>query len=100
MDDNVLAKRVEKTAAAVLKVYEQVVDADTTDGAMAITLPPVVEAAGKIYAIILKTDGGDLTIQDQDDSYGWGDLTCDDAGDGYLLYSDGETWWQIGAITP
>ena len=88
-----------KTAAATLAVYETRINANTTAGAMAITLPPVAMAAGNFYSIILGTDGGDLTIQDQDDSYNWDDLTCDDALDGYLLYSDGFNWWTMGAKT-
>lgn len=88
-----------KDAAATLSVYETQIRADTTDGAMPITLPPVAEAKGRTYSIILETDGGDLTIQDNDDSYNWSDLTCDDALDGFLLYSDGHVWWQLAAIT-
>ncbi len=88
-----------KTAAATLKLYEQQVRANTTAGAMAITLPGVAEAKGLTFSIILETDNGDLTIQDADDSYNWADLTCDDALDGFLLYSDGKVWWQLAAIT-
>ena len=88
-----------KTADATLKLYETQVRADSTAGAMTITLPPVSEAAGLMFSIILETDGGNLTIQDQDDSYNWSDLTCDDALDGFLLYSDGFIWWQLAAIT-
>jgi hypothetical protein len=88
-----------KTASATLALYEQQVRVDTTDGAVSITLPSVAEAKGLMFSIILETDGGtDLTIQDADDSYNWADLTCDDALDGYLLYSDGHVWWQLAAI--
>ena len=95
--DNV--KRVTKDAAATLTVYEQVVFADTTDGAMAITLPPVSEAVGKMYSIKLITDGGNLTVQDQDDSYDWsgqgGDFTLTAATDCVLLFSDGHAWYNL-----
>ena len=90
---------VVKTAAATLTLLETQVRANTTAGAMAITLPSVAEAKGLTFSIILETDNGDLTIQDADDSYNWSDLTCDDALDGYLLYSDGHVWWQLAAIT-
>ena len=92
-------RQVYKTAAATLTLDETLVICDTTAGAMAITLPAVAEARGLMFSIILETDGGDLTIQDQDDSYNWSDLTCDDALDGFLLYSDGYVWWQLAAIT-
>lgn len=88
-----------KTAACTLALYEQQIRANTNAGAMAITLPPVAEAKGLTFSIILETDGGNLTIQDHDDSYNWSDLTCDDALDGFLLYSDGYVWWQLAAIT-
>jgi hypothetical protein len=97
--ESVSDKFVVKTAAATLTVREQQVRANTTAGAMAITLPPVGEARGLTFSIILETDGGNLTIQDGDDSYNWTDLTCDDALDGFLLYSDGFVWWQLAAIT-
>ena len=100
MDDNRLDMPLYKTAAYSMKVGDLVVHYDTTAGAMAVTLPPVAAAKGKIYSIMLDTDGGDLTIQDIDDSVSWSDLTCDDAGDGFLLYSDGQIWWQLGATTP
>ena len=80
------------TASATLEVYEQLAICDSTDGAMTLTLPPVGEAKGKFYSIIFETDNGDLTVQDQDDSYDWSDLTADDAGECLLLYSDGFKW--------
>jgi len=86
-----------KTAACTLGIYEQVIRANTTTAAFTITLPNVVEAKGMIFSIFLETDGGDLTIQDQDESYDWTDLTCDDALDGYLLMSDGYVWWTIAS---
>lgn len=90
---------VVKTVAATLLLTETQVRVDSTLGAMALTLPSVAEAKGLTYSIILETDGGNLTIQDADDSYNWADLTCDDALDGFLLYSDGFVWWQLAAIT-
>jgi len=88
-----------KAATATLTVRETQVRVNTV-AAVTITLPGVVEAKGLTFSIILETDGGfDLTIADADDSYDWGDLTCDDALDGYILYSDGLVWWELGAIT-
>ena len=98
-NEQVISKFAAKTASATLTLDENRVEVDSTAGAMTITLPPVAEAKGLEFAIILVTDGGDLTIQDQDDSYNWSDLTCDDALDGFLLKSDGKTWWQLAAIT-
>ncbi len=63
-----------------------------------ITLPPVVECAGRIYSI--RDCGGltssyNVTIQDKDDSRDWSDDTLDSAEDSLLLYSDGEKWHKI-----
>jgi len=90
--------RTDADAAETLQVYEQVVliDTDTNDGTFTLTLPPVAEAAGKFYAIHLIDDGGDVTVQDQDDSYDWGgDYTLDADADGVLLFSDGLKWWLV-----
>lgn len=87
------------TEETYLALYQQQVRANTTAGAMTIYLPAVAEAKGLMFSIILETDNGNLTIADLDDSYNWSDLTCDDALDGFLLYSDGHVWWQLAAIT-
>ena len=90
---------VVKAATATLTLLETQVRVNTV-AAVTITLPSVAEAKGLTFSIILETDGGfDLTIADADDSYNWADLTCNDALDGYLLYSDGHVWWQLAAIT-
>ena len=81
-----------------MEVFEQVVliDTDTVDGTFTVTLPPVAEAAGKMYSITLIDAGGTVTIQDQDDSYDWNDIDDMDADDdAELLYSDGLRWFEI-----
>lgn len=89
-----------KTASASLTPYETKVVCDSTAGAMTITLANVAEMVGKFVSIVLAVDGGDVTIQDNDESLYWdGDYTLDDVGDGYLLYSDGASWWAIGALS-
>ena len=110
MGHNILQKFVEETqvdhmsptnlaAAATLTVYQTKVVCDSTDGAFSVTLPNVGEAVGKIFSIVLAADGGDITIQDQDESLYWdGDYTLASVGDGKLLYSDGASWWPIAAL--
>ena len=92
--------RTDADAAETLEVYEQVVliDTETNAGTFTLTLPPVTEAAGKHYSITLAADDGNVTIQDQDDSYNWeGDYTLSDANDCYLLFSDGLKWWNVSS---
>ena len=55
-----------KTAAATLALYEQQIRYDTTAGAMSVTLPPVAEAKGLEFSIILETDGGPVLIAAED----------------------------------
>ena len=92
-------RQVYKTAAATLTLDETLVICDTTAGAMAITLPAVAEARGLMFSIILETDGGDLTVQDQDDSYNWSDMVLTAATDHVLVYSDGFQWNQLVDVT-
>lgn len=88
-----------------MTVRDSLVHCNTDDNAITITLPPVGEAAGKIFVIYLVSDnsGNDVTLQDyQDDSALWsdiGDVTMDDVGDGNCLYSDGKAWWNLHART-
>jgi hypothetical protein len=98
-DQNVLDKLAHITEATTLNSRQQVVRCDSTDGAFAVTLAPVSEMEGRTVSIKLEVDNGDVTIQDADDSLYWdGDYTLNDVGDGYLLYSDGESWYPIGAL--
>jgi hypothetical protein len=98
-DGQVLNKTTFGTVAATLTAQQQVVEYTTAAGACACTLPPVIEAMGKIYTISLITDGGDLTVQDQDDSRDWTDLTMDTANDYCCLYSDGRKWFNLDSET-
>ena len=92
------ARTVAVTAADTLEVYEQNVLVTST-GAYAITLPPVSEARGLMYSIYFVSDGGDVTIQDQDDSFDWSDMVMTANNDRVLLYSDGRTWHPLIDVT-
>ena len=91
----VLDKTTFGTVAATLTSQQQVVEYNTTAGACAVTLPPVIEAMGKMYSISLITDGGDLTVQDQDDSRDWADIVLTAANDYVLLFCDGRKWFSL-----
>ena len=103
MGRNNSVEKIVRTAAdttETLEVWEQVVlvDTDTADGTFTLTLPPVGEAAGKFYTITLIDAAGALTIQDQDDSNDWTNITTLDAdNDGVMLYSDGLKWWTVAS---
>ena len=60
---------------------------------MTITLPSVSEAKGRVFTFWLKTDGGNVTLQDQDESLLWGgDYSFTAADDHLSLMSDGIHW--------
>jgi hypothetical protein len=93
-------KYLKVTAAAALTVRDQVVRVTAGAGNFAVTLPNVSEAAGLIFSLYLvATGGGQVTVQDNDESEGWADMVMTAANDMVLLYSDGITWFKIVDIT-
>lgn len=70
--------------------------ADVDSGPITITLPPVAEAKGRFYSIIVRNADAvnTITIEDrQDDSECWlGDIEYNGKCDGALFYSDGLAW--------
>lgn len=97
--DTVKDKHRTLTEAVSINVYDQACIIDSTAGAFAVTLPSVSEAKGKIYTFYMKTDGGNVTIQDRDDSPDWTDLTFTAVTDKAILYSDGMIWWVLASST-
>lgn len=90
--DQVLDRITEVSAAYSMAVTDQVVHV-TNATTFAITLPSVIEAAGKIYTILQVSGTNVTTIQDKDDSADWTDITDMDAvNDSVVLYSDGYKW--------
>ena len=91
-------KFVEKTAAATLKLHEQLVfcTANTATDDYTLTLPPVSQAAGLsfyIYATIANAKA--VTVQDNNDDAGMDDIALDTDADDVLLYSTGKQWIQL-----
>jgi len=74
--------------------------ADDDSGAITITLPPVAEAKGRFYSILIRDADGTntVTVEDNnDDSENWAaDIPFDGPNEGAVFYSDGLKW----AITP
>jgi len=91
-NDTVVDKVVFATAAITLGVNDQVVRMDATGGAFAVTLPNVSEARGLFYTFIALDTTGDITLQDQNESELWTDLTFAVDDESAVLYSDGRTW--------
>lgn len=74
--------------------------ADGDSGPIIITLPPVAEAKGRFYSIIIRDADGfnTVTIEDNnDDSECWvGDIIYNGKCDRSLFYSDGLAWHALG----
>lgn len=82
-------------ADAVMDVSDNVLHVTGFSAAVAITLPPVAQAAGQIYAIKVLDDASvnNVTVQDQDESRNWTDQDIVNASGGKIvLLSDGEEW--------
>ncbi|RQW92817.1 MAG: hypothetical protein EHM79_00380 [Geobacter sp.] len=109
--DAVPNKIIHPVVTTSLKVYEQVVYVSTVDAHVTITMPPVAEAAGRIYSImcILRTGSYDVTITDYKDDTGnatkaHGDLgnanlVLNAANEHVILYSDGVAWHLLNNVT-
>jgi len=94
-----LSTFLEVTEAVTLTPRDQVVHVITeaNQADFSVTLAPVAECAGLFVSVALVTLGDNevVTLQDQDDSYDWADLTLDALNDGVLLHCDGIKWWVI-----
>jgi len=75
--------------------------ADGGSGPITVSLPPVAQARGKFYSVIVRNADAvnTITLQDLDDSECWpGDLVWDGKCDGGLFYSDGLCWLFLGTL--
>jgi len=86
-------KRV--TEAATLAVREQAVEANGTSGNYQITLPPVADANGRIYAVYLHTAGGNTVTVASGEAAPQitAALTADD--DFVLAFAFGGRWYLL-----
>ena len=93
----VVDKFIDPAADVQMTTYDYVVrpSADGDSGPITVTLPPVADAKGRFYSIIiLNADAvNTVTIQDKDDSECWiGDIVANGKCDRCLMYSDGRAW--------
>jgi len=86
---------VRVTAAKTLRVDERFIHAtaNTATDSYAITLPGVAAAKGNQFSITVTIANSKVvTVQDQNDSEDWTDLTLDADEDAVVLYSTGIRW--------
>lgn len=90
--------KVVDNANASLSVTEQHVTVKSDSSAVTLTLPDVSEAKGKMFSVVaLNGQTNNVTVEDNDESLEWTDITM--AGDlaCLLLFSDGRTWYTIAS---
>lgn len=95
--DIVIDKYAACEAAYQMTVRDYVVRGTTTSAGAAfiITLPPVVEARGRTYSVLMRAKNGakNITITSKGDSEAWGgDYLLAAAGHRISFYSDGMSW--------
>lgn len=87
-------KYIDPAASTQLTTYDYVVRVSASS-AITLTLPPVAEAIGRTYTIIvaLASFTNTVTVADKDDSEGWVDIVLTNAGQVLTLYSNGTKWF-------
>lgn len=92
----VVDKYVDPAVTYQMTTRDYVVRPDATrTGPITIYLPPVADAKGRFYSILVRSANttDTVTIADKDDSEEWArDIVLNDDGQALLLYSDGLKW--------
>ena len=83
------------TEDATLTINQQVVEVDATGGAATLTLPNVVEAAGRTYYITKLGAGNTFTVTDDSGAIEWNNRVLNGDDDHTVLQSDGRRWWIL-----
>lgn len=96
--DTVMGKFAAVTADYQMTVRDYAVRiwANNASGPITLTLPPVEQAAGKVYCGVCREAdvNAAVLVQDKDDSECWeGDFVMDGDCDNFLCYSDGLKWF-------
>lgn len=102
-DKQVVDKYHDPNASYEMTVRDYVMrpSADGNSGPITVYLPPVAEAKGRIYSILIRNADAvnTVTIADLDDSECWlGDIVFNGKCDGCLFYSDGLAWFPLELI--
>ena len=84
------------TYAATIAQRDRTTKVDSTLGVGTLTLPNVGQMAGRMYSVLATTGNTNaVTVQDNDESVGWGDRTLNGANMNALFYSDGLRIHQV-----
>jgi len=99
-DKEVVDKFIDPAASVEMTSRDYVVRPSALSAPMTIVLPPVAEAKGRFYSIVVRAADAQntITISDKDDSECWADIVLDGKCDHVLLYSDGLYWHALGSL--
>lgn len=100
-DKEVVDKYIDPAVSVEMTSRDYVVRPSALTGNMVIVLPPVAEAKGRFYSIVVRAanQGFTITITDKDDSECWADIVLNSKCDRVLLYSDGLLWHPLASLT-
>lgn len=102
-DKIVVDKFVDPRANYQMSTRDYVVrpTADGVSGPITLILPPVSEAKGRFYSILVRNADpvNTITVTDRDDSECWlADIVLNGKCDKLLMYSDGLAWLPLTGI--
>ena len=100
----VVDKFIDPNATVLMTTRDYVVrpSADAISGPIAVVLPPVAEAKGRFYSIVVRAADAvnTVTVMDRDDSECWiEDIVFNSKCDRVLMYSDGLCWHPLAALS-
>lgn len=101
-DKEVVDKFIDPAASVEMTTSDYVVRPSAMTAPMVIVLPPVAEAKGRFYSIVVRHASAinTITVSDKDDSECWQDIVLNSKCDRLLMYSDGLFWHPLAAILP
>jgi hypothetical protein len=99
-DKEVVDKFIDPAASVEMTTLDYVVRPSALTAPMVIVLPPVSEAKGRFYSIVVRSASvaNHITISDRNDSECWKDILLNSKCDSLLLYSDGLHWFPLASI--
>ena len=100
-DKEVVDKFIDPIVSVEMTTFDYVVRPSANAAPMVIVLPPVAEAKGRFYSIVVRAADqvNTITVTDKDDSECWADIILNNKCDRLLMYSDGLFWHPLAAIT-
>lgn len=100
-DKEVVDKFIDPAASVEMTTLDYVVRPSATTAPIVVVLPPVAEAKGRFYSIVVRDADAvnTVTVTDRDDSECWEDIALNSKCDRLLMYSDGLFWHPLAAIT-